>query len=428
MIRSRILLPLLLLACSGVVSALPILPEQETAAPTAQTPLTRGFQAMAARQPEEAMLQFREAIRLDPKSVLPWLGLADAARLANKGPVVEEALSKAMALAPDRAEPVIALARWRIVNSAYDEAERLLRQAVKMDPKLATPLVDLGDFYASVRHDSQQAIGFYRDAVRVDPKSARAQTALGAMLLRQRDAIGALAHLEAARDLADAKDAKPSLLLGKVYSVLRRWKDAQSAFSRAIAVQPRFADAYVGRSVAFAAAGNRGKALEDLRQAETIDPKNAEIPLRIGILQQEEGKAKEAYEAYGRAIEVDPRLTIAYNNLAWLAASRRERLEEALAWIKRARELAPKDSMFLDTHGWVLRARGDLEGAASVLQEGVALKPSADLHYHLGVVQMERRHSEDARDNLRRALQLQPDFGEARDAKLRLQQLEAVGK
>jgi Flp pilus assembly protein TadD len=65
----------------------------------------------------------------------------------------------------------------------------------------------------------------------------------------------------------------------------------------------------------------------------------------------------------------------------------------------------------------------------AVLNEGIGLRPTADLHYHLGVIQMETGRNGDARDNLRKALQLKPDFSEAMDAKQRLKQLEtASGK
>ena len=67
------------------------------------------------------------------------------------------------------------------------------------------------------------------------------------------------------------------------------------------------------------------------------DPRNPEAAFRIGMLQQEAGAAKEAYESYERAIRIEPKLALAYNNLAWLAATRRERLAEALAWIQKAR-------------------------------------------------------------------------------------------
>jgi len=418
------------LAClvtAAPAMAAPMLPGEESKA-VALTPaeiaLKKAYEALAAQKADEAIKLFREAGRLDPKSIFPLLGLADAARMANDTKTVEEALKKAMEIAPERAEPVIAMARWQFVRKAYDEAETLLRKAAKMDPKSPVPLVDLGDLYSGIRKDPDRAMEYYREATRVAPKHAGAHYALGSLLLSRRDALGAITSLELARDLAGGNNPLPSLALGKAYGQARKWKDAQEAFTRALTIEPKLAEAYLGRASSLMAAGNHGKALEDLRKAEELAPKSPEVPMRIGMIQQEAGAFQEAYAAYERAIRIEPKFALAYNNLAWLAASRRERLDEALAWIRKAREIAPKETLLHDTHGWVLRARGDLDGAMAVLTEGIGLRPTADLHYHLGVIQMEVGRHGDARDNLRKALQLKPDFGDATDAKQRLKQLE----
>jgi len=144
------------------------------------------------------------------------------------------------------------------------------------------------------------------------------------------------------------------------------------------------------------------------------------------MILQEDGDLKAASDAYEKAIKVQPKFALAYNNLAWVATVRRERLNEAVQWIEKARSLVPKEATFFDTHGWVLRAKGDLNGSAKVLGEGIAISPSAELHYHLGVVEMERRRQDAARDNFRKALLIKPDFADAGDARSRLKELEAA--
>ena len=61
--------------------------------------------------------------------------------------------------------------------------------------------------------------------------------------------------------------------------------------------------------------------IADLRKAEELNPRNPEAAFRIGMLQQEAGAAKEAYESYERAIRIEPKLALAYNNLAWMGFS-----------------------------------------------------------------------------------------------------------
>lgn len=390
--------------------------------------LTKGYEALGMRKASEAKSFFDEAIRLDPKSITPWLGLADAAMLANDSAAIEAALKKATELAPDRAEPVIAMARYRYSRKFYDDAEAMLRKAAKMDPQSAVPLVDLGDLYAGTRQNPDKAMEFYREAIRVAPTHAGANYALGSLLLARKDALGAIPFLLAAQESAGDKNPLPSMALGRAYAQAKKWKQAQETFTRALTIEPDLAEAYLGRSATYIEKGSRDTMIADLRKAEELNPRNPEAAFRIGMLQQEAGAAKEAYESYERAIRIEPKLALAYNNLAWLAATRRERLAEALAWIQKARSLVPKEPSFYDTHGWVLRAKGDLPAAVTVLSQGIALRPSADLYYHLGVVQMEMGHFDEARGNLLKALQIQPDFGDAGDAKNRLKQSELLPK
>lgn len=415
----------------GNAQALPLFsfgdPQQKNAA--ANTPyeaaLKKGYEALGMRKASEAKRFFDEAIRLDPKSITPWLGLADTAMLDNDTAAIEAALKKATELAPDRAEPVIAMARYRYSRKLYDDSEAMLLKAAKLDPKSAVPLVDLGDLYAGVRKNPDKAMDFYRQAIQVAPKHAGANYALGSLLLARKDTLGAIPFLQTAQEFAGDQNPLPSMALGRAYAQARKWKQSEEAFTRALTIEPNLAEAYLGRSTTYTQTNNRAKAIADLRKAEELNPKNPEAAFRIGMLQQEAGAAKEAYESYERAIRIEPKLALAYNNLAWLAATRRERLDEALAWIQKALSLAPKEPTFYDTHGWVLRAKGDLPGAIAVLSQGIALRPNADLHYHLGIVQLEMGQSEEARGNLLKAMQIQPDFADAHDAKTRLKQLES---
>jgi tetratricopeptide (TPR) repeat protein len=419
---------LVIAAVSGLpVVATPIVSQQQQA--NALSPfdaaMTRAFAALAARKADEARARFEEAARLDPKSMSPWLGLADVASLKEDVPGIEAALKKAAEVAPDAAEPVIARARLQYSRKAYDDAELLLRKAASFNPKTPVPWVDLGDMYATVKNDPAKALEFFRLATQASPDHAGAHYALGVMQAKLRDPLGATISLERAKELGGSKNPLPALALGQVYAQVKKWKEARAAFSQAIDIQPSLVVAYVGRAGTFVASGNAKSAIADLKKAEELAPNNPEPAFRIGMLHQEARAFKEAYEAYGRAIRIEPKLVLAYNNLAWMAATRRERLDEALAWIQKARSLAPKESTLFDTHGWVLRARGDLTGAAAVLSEGISENPSADLHHHLGVVRMEMGQLDDARANLRKALQIQPDFSDALDAKTRLKQLDA---
>jgi tetratricopeptide (TPR) repeat protein len=138
------------------------------------------------------------------------------------------------------------------------------------------------------------------------------------------------------------------------------------------------------------------------------------------------GRFDDAERAYLDAVKRDPLLFGAYNNLAFMAAQRKVKLDEALAWARKANELAPGVATVRDTLGWVQRARGELPAAARSIEEAVQLAPNDPaIRYHLGVVYAELGRKADAAKSLKRALELNPDFRQAEDARRRLNELGA---
>lgn len=406
--------------------SVPVVPQKQQAQPLSRfdTAMTKAFDALAKKKTAEARKSFEDAAAIDPKSMLPWLGLADVAKLSGDVPGIEAALKKAVEVAPTRSEPVMAQARYAYGLRKYPEAEQLWRKAAQLDPSSPTPLVDLADYYAGPGKDAAKAEALYRDAIKLAPKHGGAHYALGLMLSARGEREGAIAALERAKELS-GDNVLPLLALGKAYAQVKKTVEAREAYSQALRIQPRLGAAYIGRAEVFADSGNVKSALSDLKAAGDLEPKNVNVLLRIGMLQQGQHAHKEAYSAYEKALTLDPKNILAYNNLAWMAAERKERLNDAVAWITKARELEPKNTLLMDTHGWLLRARGDLDASARVLSEAISMQPSSDLHYHLGVVQMDQGKRELARENLRKALQIRPDFDQALDAKRRLRDLES---
>src|SRR5262249_30864212 len=138
-----------------------------------------------------------------------------------------------------------------------------------------------------------------------------------------------------------------------------------------------------------------------------------------------QARPEEAQKAYLAAIDADPKQSIAYNNLAWMAAERKTRLDDALTWAKKAVELEPKVPQFQDKLGWVHLDRGELDKAAAVLQKATQIEPQqAAIWYHLGIIQAERKKIKDAATALKQALQIQQNFPESEDARKRLAELE----
>lgn len=93
-----------------------------------------------------------------------------------------------------------------------------------------------------------------------------------------------------------------------------------------------------------------------------------------GMLAEQEGRTGDAEQAYRRALDKNPLLSAANNNLAMLLALDNRNLPEALMLAQTAVKARPQ-AAFLDTLAFVLHRMGRDEDAVSTSQRALALQP-----------------------------------------------------
>jgi tetratricopeptide (TPR) repeat protein len=104
------------------------------------------------------------------------------------------------------------------------------------------------------------------------------------------------------------------------------------------------------------------------RAAEAL-PDSADLQYRLALVYEQAGRRPDAIAAYERAIELDDRLFLAKNNLAYLLAESGGDLDRALELAQEAKEQLPDDANAADTLGWVLVKRGVPSAAIGYLEE-----------------------------------------------------------
>jgi tetratricopeptide (TPR) repeat protein len=416
---------LLFYAVSGVtlVSAGPLAITGPKPISSAEAAYRRGLESLSKGDFRDAGAAFKEAMQLEPKAVQPLLGLADVALKQQDTQQAEAYLQQALNLAPQSVEVQTAWGRYLYQQQRFTDAEAAFKKAIALNPQAVTPHVDLGDLYLGGWRKPQEAMDAYRAALKLDPAHAGAHYALGTALAATNDIEAAQAELTEANRLAP-NNPLPLQALGQLYTARKEYEKALEAFSNALKVQPQFVQAYIARGDVYGIQGQSDKALAEYNEALRVAPTFALAHLKIGTVYEAQARTEEAQKAYLAALDADPKQSIAYNNLAWMAAEHKTRLDDALSWAKRAVELEPKVSQFQDTLGWVHRARGELDKAADVLQKAAKIEPQqAVIWYHLGIIQAERKKTKDAAA-LKQALQMQQNFPESEDARKRLAELE----
>jgi tetratricopeptide (TPR) repeat protein len=139
-------------------------------------------------------------------------------------------------------------------------------------------------------------------------------------------------------------------------------------------------------------------------------PDEARLHHFLGVLYESGGQRERAIEQYEAAIQSDPNLAEAKNNLAYLFADAGENLDRALDLAQEAKATLPTDPNAADTLGWVLFKRGIPSAAISYLKEAEAgmdvTNPAVDVvRHHLALAYEANGDPEGARDAATRALE-----------------------
>ncbi len=352
------------------------------------------------------------------------LGLADVARLQNKDTDASNWVKKAFEVAPQSLPALVAMGRLSLAKKQWGDAERYFLEATRVSPNAVAPQLDLGELYLNVLHKPGPAVDAFRKASELKPDHAGARFGLGMALLAKQNPA------EAATSLAEATRLAPDnplafFGLGQAEAARGDSRAAARAFDRAIALDPKFSAAMIQGAEAKRATGDMSGALALIDQAAGLEPGSSQVRFKQGLMHHVAGDPAGAFSGYAAAMKADPKLPLPFNNAAALAAERKERLDEALVWAKKACALAPNEVTFLDTLAAVHRARGERSEAVRILEKIAASeKPPADSLYQLGLLRQEAGQSKEAVQAYRRALQTDPSFAGARDAKSRIDQLE----
>jgi len=158
-----------------------------------------------------------------------------------------------------------------------------------------------------------------------------------------------------------------------------------------------------------------------LDQSLQEDPQRVELLYDHAMAAERLNRLDVAEQSLRRLISIRPQHAHAYNALGYSLADRNIRLEEAQGYIEKALELAPEDAQIIDSMGWVLYRRGDLQGALKYLQKAYQLQEDPEIAIHLGEVLWKLNRKEEALAIWRRAQKAEPSSSLLRETLSRLE-------
>ncbi len=139
--------------------------------------------------------------------------------------------------------------------------------------------------------------------------------------------------------------------------------------------------AYVALAQMYADADRGADAVKLLQDAAVKFPSDTSIPFQLGAVYDKLKRFSDAEAALQQVIARDPNNAPALNYLGYLLAERGERLDESVAYVKKALQIEPDNGSYLDSLGWAYFKADKLDLAEA------SLKQAADRQVTNSVIQ-----------------------------------------
>ncbi len=179
----------------------------------------------------------------------------------------------------------------------------------------------------------------------------------------------------------NADEPSGQLQLGVFWLDRHEVNEAMACFERAVAWDSNSAPLHDALAVGLSMQGNTGRAVEELEAACRLVPKDAELVFKLGLALNEDGKPDRARAALEKAVKLDPTFARAWYNLG-LSYNAAGKSDSALESLSRAESLDATSPQIPFSRATILARIG---------------------------------RTDQARAAARRALEIQPDYSEARD-------------
>jgi putative PEP-CTERM system TPR-repeat lipoprotein len=376
----------------------------------------------ASGRPQEALQELDALVEIAPDFVPARLNRAALLEGLRQFDRAEGDLKKAVEAGDSQAFHAYAgyLARRGQVNNALN----IVKRGLDAHPEDAALLEGAGRLSIGTRNHLD-AIGYFEQLSQVDPDKGSSMLAGAYVAAGQQQRAIDLAQEIIAKE---PKAPRGHLLLAAIQQQTGDLTAAHQVLDEGLRQTNSAPGLLLMKGALYERQGENAKALAAYESGlKGSEQPQANLLFAKAALLHRTDQTTQAVEYYQRALQANPNLTPAMNNLAYLYLKTEGRKEEGLQLALRAYQAAPLDPAIQDTLGYALHQNGQLESARRVLESAAnRLAGHPTVHYHLAAVYYDLGEQALAVEQLNRALQSQsfPELAQAQELLNRIEQAQ----
>ena len=153
----------------------------------------------------------------------------------------------------------------------------------------------------------------------------------------------------------DANNCRSANAIAGLYGQMHQYADQITWAKKALAINPKYAVAYITMGNGYGASGEEEKAEDCYRKADQLMLDSPIPPYCIAVVQEKEGQARNAITNYQRSIDRDPNFVDGYCGMAVCYAMIQD-YPTAQKYIDQALAIDPKSAKALEIKGRIADA------------------------------------------------------------------------
>lgn len=359
------------------------------------------------QQEEEALREVRRVLAEDPDNAHALLIETRTLKQLEREDEMLERLKYAVDANPRYKRLRHDLARALVKNSELYQAKAQYEVLLRQYPQDSDILLELMLVNRELSMDEEAAKQLA--TLNNDPtQSSRAHYILGRLAEEDKDWDKALSHYEHATNNPEFDEASK-----RIASISLHTEGAEPALKRLSELRRQLPDhadlLYLLEAEILRKESAYERGFKLLTEALRQFPNDQQLLYARSLFAERIGNLAAVEGDLRKILAQDPDNAAALNALGYTLANLSPRLDEAEDLIKRALTLEPDDPAILDSYGWVLLLKGNVQGALPYLERAFKGTDDDEIAAHLGEAYWLLGRKDEARKTWQDGLKSHPD-------------------